>query len=328
MGLPSILRPALSLFLGAATVFGLGWCVARVDASDARSSRGVHLWVADRGAGRIVGLDREGLETESVPLVAPVALVGASDGGVWVVDAVEARPTGDHRLLRVGVTGGVSNAGELGPVVDLASVPPGCLVLFRGGNDPSALRLACFGGEGRRWERGVGGVSCLGASGRWFVVGDRDGRVSLHHLERPDVLRAECRLGPPIVDLAAGPGGGWWALSGPRGRLVRLDSGLRVVWDQETGLEGPLVALGDREAVWVLEGGGREARRYGDRGHLELREDLPLPGLGGGVGIRGGGLGAWIPGAILMLDGRGRLVETQGGFDHAVGLALDVRRAD
>jgi hypothetical protein len=173
-------------------------------------------------------------------------------------------------------------------------------------------------------ERDAPGARALAGRGQRAAVGFADGRVALYDLARGGVLVAQGAAGAPVLDVAPGPGGAWWVLSGSEPRLALLDGALAPRWDHAPGIDAAALApLAGEERVWLVSRSRPEALRCGPLGSAEVAvRDLPHTGLGRAAARPGGGLALAAPGALLELDEGGRLERTQGGFDFAVQVSL------
>lgn len=277
------------------------------------------VWVADRGAGRLIGLDRDLFVAGRVAVECPVALALRSDGGLWVARALEGHPGGAHRLELAPPAGPPCPVADLGALLDLEVVAgERALVVHTAGG------LALVQTHGARGSTevllGLSGASCAaGAPGR-TLVGTADGRL----LAVAGATVTERPVGRRFVDLAPGPGAGtWWALdAGPPARLLLVDAELAIVRELFPGSAAGMAPVPGAGAVWVLGGRRRQVQRLGARGAVQVPPTaLPMRGVEALAATADGGLLAVAPGAVMRLGPDGRPWPGQGGFDHLVGVS-------
>lgn len=278
-------------------------------------------------------------------------------GDVWSV-ATEAEPAGWSRLsvsasrasnalARDGSSGPPDERGRPAPaarqrgdggfsarvfpgrVVALEPLVSGALALIEGQEVPGArlVHLDRPTLHETPWlEESSSGMGFAVGRDQRFLVADAEG--TLRAFERgaatvSSVLRARRRLAGRWAAFAAGPDGGWWALSsGPGRRLLRLASDLTVLQEMLPGIEGETLATWEGAPwVWVIAPEGAEVRRFDERGELVAAAGpLPLGELRSAAALPDGGL--WIagPGALLRLDPAGTPTVAQGGWERLVSL--------
>jgi hypothetical protein len=289
--------------------------------------RGPARWlVADRDGARVVSVDERLYRVASAPADFPVR-VATHRGGAWIACAVGGNPLGPHELVALDRAGRpVGPRTALDPVLDLAvDTRDGAAFVVTLGAPGGRRELRAIPTPGSARHLGtLRDASCLAARGGRLLVGGEDGR--LHLLERAgDAVHVLRRRSVPgqVGDVAPGPAGGWWVLDVVRGRVVFLDHDLSTRWDAAAGLTAlHLAPVRDQQRVWLVDTTQPLARRLGPGGVSEvLVQGLPLGGLDRAVARDDGGLVLVAPGALLELDGTGRLVRTQGGFDFLVDVA-------
>ena len=321
------------------SLFGIGvgavlFLVMMVELPASPGAGTAEVWVADRDADELVGLDGDGFVVGRVDVRAPVA-VAAGGAAVYAASSLEGWALGEHALVEVHPGGRprVVAAG-LGPVLDLELLPDGgaLLVELISGGPERVLRTkseAVAGpGTGLVLVAELDGAGC--AAGRTVehggalitevLVGDWGGGLSLLRDGAPVASR---QLGGELGDVAPGPGGTWFVLEvAAPGRLHLVDQNLAVLWTVEHGLAAAgLAPVVGQERVWLVDSTEPLARRYGPGGALEL--EVPLLATDAADAVARPDGGAWIatPGAVLRLDAGGSSVPGQGGFDQLVGIA-------
>jgi hypothetical protein len=282
----------------------------------------VAAWVADRDGGRAVALGPRLERVRAVALHHPVRVAARADGGAWVVEARAGSPVGPHALTRLAEDGRAATPPlSLGPVLDLA-----CL----DGEDALAVELASgsvvrvdAAGSARTITTVSGATAVTGRAER-ALVGADDGRLVLFDAGPVPALLAVRDVGGEIGDVRPGPTAEtWWALDVAGGQVLLVDDDLDPIWTRSAGVAALHVApVAREERVWLIDANEPHALRYGPTGALELSvADLPLGGLDRGAATGDGGLLLIAPGAVLRLDGDGRLVDSQGGFDFLTDLS-------
>jgi hypothetical protein len=293
------------------------WMAGAVSGEERPGPGEPRLWIADRGEGRLVGLDRDLFVSRCADLTRPVALAAGPDGELWCVVNRGNGPCGPHGLILARTGLEVPLAGR---PLGLAAADGRALVLVEGARHAEVRALGTDGAS-RLVGRVRGGI-CIAASGDRTLVGTRRGGLIL--LDRRGGRRA--RLGSGDVRaVAAGPRSTWWALVGKEGtRLVHLSEDLGVRWVAPTGLEeATLAAAAGADSAWVVGGRKPRALRFGPDGRLERDiGPLPMAGLVAGPVTGDGGLWLLAPGAVLRVDGAGRLHRGQGGFGFLVGAVV------
>ena len=324
--LPSSLARVLLGLLVGSLLFGL----LLLELPAAPLGLGAEVWVADRDADELVGLDGDGFLVRRIHVRAPVALSSAP-GGPFVVSAREAWALGEHALWKLGLDGRrlVPLAAGLGPVLDLETLPDGgaLVVEFVAGGASRVLRTpgagtgaAPVGGLATVVE--LTGATCAagrlaegpGALGLEILVGDEAGGLSL---VRDGEVVAVRELGGEVGDLAPGPGGTWFALDLASRRLVLLDRDLGLLWAVDHGLAAlELAPVVGEERVWLVDSTEPLVRRYGPGGGLEVEAGMPAADATGATDDGQGGLWVASAGALLRLDVHGAVQPGQGGFGH------------
>jgi hypothetical protein len=285
----------------------------------AAAGEGVALWVADRGANALFGLDDDLFFSRRIELRAPVALARAPEGGVWVLSATEGTPLGAHRLLRVDAEGVPQVDAHFGQVLDLGSLDGRDALVIERGPATELVRVVGQDGDMRTiFERT--GLTCVVGRGERVLVGTADGELVLLDASS-GVPLAFHSLGSEIGDIAPAPRG-WWVLDvSGAGHLALFDEDLNLSWLAATHAQAlHLTPEPGRESVWLASSTQPSVRRFGPGGVLELTQDeLPLSDLDRGLAWRGGVL-LLSPGGILRLNRRGRIQPAQGGFTFAVAV--------
>jgi hypothetical protein len=280
------------------------------------------VWVSDRDGQALIGLDRHLLVAARVEMPWPTEVEVCDDGGLWAVSAREGDPLGAYDLLRVSSDGKLAEPIEVGVVIDLAAVAGGdALVVER--NEDGSTCVRRFAADGRaRPVAELPDATCVSGVHDRVIVGTASGAV----LTFGGAPR-RAQLGGSICDVAPGPSAReWWALDRGRpgaSRLFLLDAELRTLWTLQCELEGgQLAPVPNQERVWLVDAARPLACRLGPGGVLELTcGPLPQAGLGRTAALDDGGLLVTAPGTLLHLDGRGRIVPGQGGFDFLTDVA-------
>jgi len=309
-------RAVLAAAMGAAFGSALWWKRARRTPLER-----VAIWLADRGAGQVVGLNSELLHRVVIPVVHPVALQPASGGGVWVVSRL--RGADAHEWLLFDASGELRSRGELaGFRCSRADGRGGFWALVRGGmglERRGADGSVEFGPDARELRSTDGrGASKLAANSNgellaWCVQGE------LGLIEGEKSVRREC-LREEVLDVC-GDDRGWWVLT--ESRLLELDSGLteRRVW-RAPERAARLFESSTGSGVWVLDRLGKRATLVGDRTREWRTRKWRLAGVSAFRELNHEAILAAAPGALIVLDRSGEPRAGQGGFDHLVAAAL------
>ncbi|MFM7298918.1 MAG: hypothetical protein ACKO4Q_17065, partial [Planctomycetota bacterium] len=217
----------------------------------------------------------------------------------------------------------------LGPVLDLEAVEGGqgsvLAVELASGGERAVVRIGADGALATL-ERSVDAFCAAGAWG-CTLVGSERGELRLFGPDGQRLLRRS--LGGVISDVAPGPEPGcWWVLDAAGGaggtRLALLGRDLSSRWEAAAGVAAlTLAPQRGAERVWLCDGEGALARRFGPGGAVELAH-IGLAHSGASRASCGSDGVAWIaaPGALLCLDGSGARWPGQGGY----GFLVDVER--
>jgi len=305
---------------GVTLALGLG-LVHRARSSEAPgapSTSEVEIWVADRGTGELLGLNRRLVPVVTLELGSPEHVASAKSGAVWVVAG--------GRLRHVRVDGAVTVDEPVGEVRDLEPLSGGdALVLEPGGglrrHDPAGrsrrlVDLVGATGLAARDERAL--VACEGG---WLALVDIGPRPAVVGLTRTDGT---------LLDLAAhsGPDAGWWLLEGLGGaggepgeeerRLTRLGPDGAPLWTRSVPA-GAERLTPSRDGVWLTDpahSGLLEIGLGADRiAWIELPPALQHPRI---LLDLGAGMLVGAHGALLALTRDGSVVGSQGGFADLV----------
>ena len=311
-------------------VAGASACVGFLALTSSGASAGRHGpvagWLADRDGGALVGLDSDRLEVRRIGLEWPVELEVGTDGDLWVACAGPGGPVGPHRLLLVeDESGRIEREFLLGPVLDLESV---------GGLGGEVLAVALGSGGAREVvrfaragavttvERGDDAFCVAGAWG-CTLVGSERGELRLWGPDGQRLARRD--FGGVISDVAPGPEPGcWWVLDAAGGaggqRLALVGRDLSSRWEVPAGVAAlSLAPERGLERVWLCDGEGALAQRFGPGGTLELAQaGLAHSGATRASWGQDGLLWIAAPGALLCLDGSGARAPGQGGFEFLV----------
>lgn len=307
--------PLVYLFLGCL----LAVAAVFVPRGRPRVARGpVVWWVADRDAGRVVGLnERLGIELR-VPLRHPLALAPAPDGGAWVLHALAGGPRGPCGLSLVGREGSLDRCARFEAAVGLASAASEALVLAREPGPVPGLRLWSHdGSEPRPLGSFPPGTRLFGREGRaWLAF--RDGRV--HELGRAPLRDVCAASGDPLVAFACEDEGAYGLFADPP-RVVRHDRDGRALWSRPLDFPADRLVLDGRPGrVWAADSWGREVWLLGPSGERIVRRGLVLPGVETGARHPAGGVLLAVAGALLRFDGRSNVAPGQGGFEYVAAL--------
>ena len=287
----------------------------------------VAVWLADRGAGQVVGLDRDLIHRVVFRVSNPVALAPASDGGVWVVSALHnwrnGRRAETHEWFRLDSNGALIARGEWSGFRSVVSTSSGgCAVLLHQGRaveffDGSG---ACTGSRcplGMSTTNGEGFMSLVSRSGEEQLAVRRGGELGL--LQDGRVIESAC-FDDPLVSVCPSQAG-WWLLT--ERRVIELDDKLEKLREKKAPLKAARVfSSSSGEGVWVLDQAGRTAQEFGARGLGWRRREWRLAGASLGMELEHGALLLITPGALLVFDGHGEPRAGQGGFSHLVDLAI------
>ncbi|MBK8179880.1 MAG: hypothetical protein IPK67_13560 [Planctomycetes bacterium] len=319
--------PAAGLTLAAFGVgLGLAWAWAHClepRPPDPRAPAAV--WITDRDAHRVWGLDRNLLVVREVGMRAPIEVEACSDHGAWVVGALDGDPLGRHQLARLDPAGMVTARAPLGALMDLALCEQdGAVVVDLG---PTGARVSEFdAGAGILWQRDWPGAACAAAAGRWVLVGGSSGGLARFDRGTPSAAPLLVAWGSSVADVAPGPTADtWWALDAGSGhRLALLGADLSARWTRATQISAlHLAPVPGKEQVWLADSTLPLVRRYGSGGVQEIeRSDMAQGGLDRAAALAGGGALFTTPGALLSLDAWGRNAPGQGGFDFLVDVAV------
>lgn len=316
MPAPGCQRAREVALLGLGAVAALLWpLLGELESRAAGPSPAPSLWVADREAGALFGLDAELYFVRRIALDSPEALAPGPDGELWVLRSRGAGAAPARRLLRIDGEGRALAEHELPwPARLRPSGDGGALCAPLAPGPPILLARADALHE---LERSAGAAFAeAGAPG--LALAWREGRVELR---KPggDVLTRE--LGFPLADFAADPWGpGWWVLArGPGAGLLRLSADLEPLWRVRVadGFE-LLAAVPGQERAWLGDALGGELLRVGPAGVERHLREPALIGLERLLALPGGGLLALGPGALVRLGPRGEPLPSQGGFAHLV----------
>lgn len=318
---------ARGLTLLVALGVGLAWATAR-DANSApaepSSTAIVRVWLADRDADRVVGLDRALMVVHSTPVVAPTEVEARSDGGAWVISAAAGDPLGPHRLLRLSAAGATLAACDLDVVYDLSVDPADRAIVVDA--SAGAVRVGVYDDSAARtlsWS--VAGAICAAGDGRRVLVGTSVGSLARFDMLAPQAPPHLATFGGIVSDVAAGPRPGrWWVLDAAgQGRLALVDSALANLWTRPVQLHAlHLAPVPGVERVWIADSTQPHVRRFGANGVLEIdRADMLAGGLDRACVAPAGGALFPAVGALLALDAQGGRAPGQGGFDFLVDAA-------
>ena len=273
------------------------------------------VWVADRDASLVRGLDGDLIDSRSHALGWPLAVAARADGGLWVARSGNATNDFGARLLDFSARGAVLGELWLEGLADLDALADGrALCLERMGD-----------GAGRLWRVDAqatprlllqsAGLSHVRACGRLAWCGGDDGRLLQVDVEDGSVLAVAC-LPAPVLGLRGSlDGGAWVALGGATPILVRLDA--RMARMGQSDLEAPIAfdVLPESGGPWTLERSGAVLRARTRDGRPRLEVDLAiLPQARHVLALPDGGALVASPGGIVRFDAHGAQRPGQGGF--------------
>ena len=330
-------RSALGFAIGAA-IGGASWWRSARRAPLER----VAIWLADRGAGQVVGLNSELLHRVVIPVVHPIAVQPALDGGVWVVSNLRGQGSGSaFEWLLFDAEGDLRFRGEWAGFRCLISDGcGGCWALVGGGSSlerrgpDGVVVFRLDAGEFHSSERAVAPLTsepvesrsrrdAFGARGLAANAADQliawrsNGELQL--VEGSRVTRREC-FREEVLDLCA-EANGWWMLT--EGQLLELgpDLSVRRAW-RAPERAARLFYSSTGSGVWTLDQLGKRAELVGDRTRGWRVRKWRLAGACVLRELKHEALLATTPGALIVLDRSGDPRAGQGGFDHLVALAL------
>jgi hypothetical protein len=309
--------------IGAGTLAAAAMALAERGCHAARATRGAPaVWVADRGAGAVFGLDADLFVTRRVELDPPAALAADGAGGWWALCArdgwaggafeLEQRNAAGELLLRLPVSGPARLAADAGG---------GVLVL----PEDAVTPWRRLGPDGRpRPLPPRRGAALLAMDGARLALAGPGGLVRSFEGER-ELARVELAGAVRALAPAGGPEPGWWAvLEREQAReLRRLDAALAELWKAPwRGAEALLAPHPDGARVWRVDRGAGSLELLGRAGAERFRADPALEDALEARALAGGALLVLTPGALLRFDERARRRPGQGGFDLLSGLAV------
>jgi hypothetical protein len=334
-------RPVVGSVLGSALCLLAGWSALGAAPWSAAPRRVTGWILADRGADRLLELDRDlrvlGWQAASEPLrvatrAAVLAGAGAPEGpDGWWIEGLAGAPLGPHRLhafrlplpqagqapLTQAVSAGPAG-GEWPFLRDLAVDAQGAALVLAGPLTESEARL---------WKvrQGQAPVELAVLNGALRIaLGDNDvwaggeqGR--LWRLSTDGEILASAQLGTEVHALAV-RGSDLWCLDAT-GVLRRLDADFELQWSADLGFTPGPLAVDRKGSAWVAAEGQPFVQAVDALGHLLD----PVTEVGGdawtAVNADGPGpLGA-APGYVLQLDLQGGSLASQGGFGYLSDLA-------
>jgi hypothetical protein len=305
---------------------------ARPGAADPMASPGlgpIRFFAADRDAGQISALDADLIEVRRFAAPFAVELEPRSDGRLWVVAASALGPLGPHWLRRYDPHGALEFEAPVGSLYDLACLDGDWALLVT--QRPDGLREAsATSGAGAAQTLAVGAaLSTIAGRAGGALVGSHDGWLRSYRVWPTPALAHERDFGGVIADVAPGPERGSFYVLDVAGapsqrRLALVNASLATVWVRALGCSAlHLAVTPDAQRVWVADGGGRFARRFGVGGVLEISfAALPAAGCERGVAEAQGGAVFAAPGALVRLAADGAVLPGQGGFDFLVDVAV------
>jgi hypothetical protein len=282
------------------------------------------VWVADRDAGALYGLDADLYLARRLLVDWPLAVAAASEGRLWVLRADAGSASARRRLDLLDAAGVILVDLPIERAVDFDVLIEGERALVLESRAEHAPRLLCVDAHGRAsstFEHAD--TSAVVAERSAAVVGSSAGDVWRIDIATGAVV-ATAHPGGRVVDLARGPtpGSVWMLDADGAGRVVLLAEDLSVRWSAATPHAAVVLApVAGEERVWFASPDESCVVRLGPGGVVEVdRCDLPLPGLGQALAWRDGVLVCAV-GALLHLDSCGGLRPGQGGFEFVVDVA-------
>lgn len=286
------------------------------------------MWIADRDASRVVGLDGDLLVARTFAVERPLAVAAAAESALWVLRSAGDSSSAPHRLVRLDRDGRITADLPFERARDLDALAGGARALVVERRADATARLVRVDVDARATtlvERE--GLACVVGEDRSALVGADDGAVLRVDAASGDVL-ASARVDGRVVDLAAGPldGEAWVLVRDRADRVLFLDAHLATRWSTELSrAAASLAPVPGEERAWIVCADEPCVVRVGPLGATELeRCGLPLPGLERALAWREGAIVTAV-GAILRVDRDGALRPGQGGFDHVAGLAATRR---
>ncbi|MFT5287669.1 MAG: hypothetical protein ACI8TQ_003857 [Planctomycetota bacterium] len=337
-------RAALGLAVGVSLGARSWWTEAQTPSDDE-----IVLWVADRDAQAVIGLNRGLLHRVCVPVAHPIAIASASNGGIWVVSALKAsRSAGNFEWLRLDVDGQLLARGEMHDFLSMrATLDGGVWLLSQKGR--KLQYLSGTGGEEIQNGKHVGGAlangvgvtavyqpvvqtldwnSCsfdcaqamaVNREGELLVNGDDDGFELIE-----DGVQVDC---PLVIESAldiCSVGGDWWILTERLLLHITAEMDLAGLYDiSKAGTK--LIGSEVHQGVWLLDGKGVSAELFSSRRRSRWVIEWEQSGACDGIELERGALLIATPGALIVLDENGHARAGQGGFREIVGVALAIR---
>jgi len=329
IALPSS-RPWAALGLGALGALGAvwldgGWSWPGGQASTGQASHGgaPALWLCDRGAKRVVALDRQGFVVDEVRAPLALEVAAGAEGGLWILQATARGPRAPRRLTLFPAERGAGPTLELARAWGLEAAGSGVRLLAGVAGEEVLLELSPEGSQ--REIASLPGASrwCSSPAGSLVVLGEGR-RLELLRPASGAPVAEPRQLEGACLALAPAPEG-WYILEqlAERRRLSRLGAELERVWSRHElwkgggGLQGDFLLPSLEGGVWVLGRRG-ELARFDGRGELRAGgRSLQGPVLGGCPDPAGG---CWLftPGGCLAIDVDARPRPGQGGFVELV----------
>lgn len=312
-------RVLAALGLGACGALLFAWAL-RIAAGEPVAPGSVAVWVCDRDAGRVWGLDGAGFLAREERLAFPLELAPAPGGARYLLQALRPGPDGPCRLLRLGVTGGSTGELELESARGLVVDREGTAFALVGGPERPRLIGWTAGGELLSLGEWPGGRTLRLGSARLWVLGEREAwPIARTPSEAQSTLASS--VGWPaerLLDAVFDVGGSWWLTEGAqRLHLRRLGAASAVILELEAPERTARLVPDGKGGVWCLghDGSWRRIDAEGRRGALRIGLQRPQRSA---CTDGAGGFWAVSPGAVQRVDGTGRLRLAQGGFDVLV----------